>query len=62
MKDTPTSQDVLEKIVQEIADKLKQGNHSYPECVPVLIVEDNEFDRFILVQLLDKYGLAYKVV
>ncbi len=58
-----TNEGVLEKIVLEISKRFKdRHNCSALECPDLLVVDDNEFNRFILVQILTKYGFRCGIV
>jgi hypothetical protein len=55
------SEKVMEQMTRAIATRLKE-QISCPNCATILVVDDNEFNRFLLVQLLNKYGFVCKMV
>ncbi len=58
----PTSESVLEKITLEIAKRFNDARCGAGSCPDILVVDDNEFNRFILVQILTKYGFSCGMV
>ncbi len=58
----PTGEKVLEKITLGIAQRFKERRCREAGCGDLLVVDDNEFNRFILVQILTKYGFYCKTV
>lgn len=58
---TPTNEKVLEQITVEISKKFSDRKCS-EGCGDILVVDDNEFNRFILIQLLTKYKFNCKMV
>ncbi len=57
-----TNEEVLAEITRGIARRLKLKKCAKPDCADILVVDDNEFNRFIMAQLLKKYGFVYKMV
>ena len=51
--------EVLEGIVRSISAKL---NANLCSCPNVLVVDDNEFNRFLLIQMLARYGFKCRQV
>lgn len=57
-----TNEDVLADMIKFIIIKLKEKRCNKQECGDILVVDDNEFNRFLLVQLLTKYGFICQMV
>ena len=50
----------LKKRAGELANLLSQKRCK--GCADILVVDDNEFNRYLLVQLLNKHGFACAIV
>ena len=62
MHKEPMSEKVMEKITIGIAERLKESACKAKNCADLLVVDDNEFNRFILMQILNKYGFRCRTV
>lgn len=49
-----SNEDIMEKIVIGLAATFSKTRCA--DCGDILVVDDNEFNRFLLIQLLEKYG------
>ncbi len=54
--------EALKVLVQDIAENLGQQRCKDSACADLLIVDDNEFNRYLLVQLLTKYNFRCSTV
>lgn len=57
-----TNQAVIENILKDISKNFESHKCPNSECGDILVVDDNEFNRFLLMQLLGKYGFRCKMV
>ena len=53
---------LMEEIVIKIAEQLNTKKCQKNNCGSILVVDDNEFNRFILIQLLKKYKFNSDIV
>jgi hypothetical protein len=53
---TSFGQGNMKALVQDIADRLAAGHCEKAGCADILVVDDNEFNRYLLVQLLSRHG------
>lgn len=51
-------EEILCGIIEKIVAAIKLKRCFQDNCGDILVVDDNEFNRYLLVQLLTKYGLV----
>jgi len=58
----PINDNVIEKIVEGISARMSKNKCPNPNCADLLVVDDSEFNRFTLIQILQKYKFSCKTV
>lgn len=56
------AEEELKVVVKQIAANLSEKRCDNENCASILVVDDNEFNRYLLIQLLTKYGYVCKPV
>ncbi len=57
-----TNEEVLVDMARNLGNRLRLKKCLKPDCADILVIDDNEFNRYIMVQLLQKYGFVCKMV
>jgi hypothetical protein len=59
---TTKNEEGLKSLARSIASRLLETKCQTTDCGHVLVVDDNEFNRYLLVQVLTKYGFVCQTV